>query len=385
MRAGLGSAADAPKLDVSRARQYRRARLSIMVGSLLWGVFVDLHWMRKQRARRLYSAAETVAPRRMSTLAFFFVVTLIGWLAALPMATLRGWQVERHFGLTKQPLTGFFAESVKSLAITLVVQPLALTGAWMVIRRWPRGWWLILSGLVVPISVFFGMLAPVLLAPIFNRFSPLQDEDLVRRIRALSEKSGTTISGVMISDMSRQSEKPNAYFTGIGPTKRIVLSDTLIRDFSPEEIESVVAHELGHQVHGDIWRLVGLSGVLGFAGAWVLSRIAPVVVRRTSSMSGVMSVSEPAAFPAFALVLTAVGFVLGPVGAAVSRSIERRTDAYAISLTGNGSALASALERLASAALEDPAPPRWYVVLFGSHPPIGERIAAAEKLSAESW
>ena len=139
----------------------------------------------------------------------------------------------------------------------------------------------------MPITLALGNLAPVLLMPLFNRFQPLRDEPLAARVRALAARGGVRISDVYEMDMSRQSEKPNAMFTGLGNTKRIVLGDTLLARFAEDEVDAVVAHELGHQVHGDIWRLIGFGAGAGFGMAWLLSRIAPPVVRRTRERTGV--------------------------------------------------------------------------------------------------
>jgi STE24 endopeptidase len=183
--------------------------------------------------------------------------------------------------------------------------------------------------------------------------------------------------------MSRQSEKPNAMFTGLGNTKRIVLGDTLLVKFPDDEVEAVVAHELGHQVHGDIWRLIGFGAGAGFGTAWLLSRIAPPAVRRTRERTGVGDVADEASLPVLALLMTAMGLILMPVQAAFSRGMERRADRFAVELTGNGDAYAHAMERLAAQALADPDPPRPVVVMLYSHPPIVERIRAARNASRQ--
>jgi len=252
-----------------------------------------------------------------------------------------------------------------------------LTAAYGVIRRRPRDWWLIIAGASVPLTVALSNLAPVLLMPLFNRFQPLRDEPLAARVRALATRSGVRISDVYEMDMSRQSEKPNAMFTGLGNTKRIVLGDTLLSQFPEDEVEAVVAHELGHQVHGDIWRLIGFGAGAGFGLAWLLSRIAPEAVRRTHERTGVSDVADEASLPVLALLMTALGLVLMPVQAAFSRALERRADRFAVELTRNGEAYAQAMERLATQALADPDPPRPVVVMLYSHPPIVERIRAA--------
>jgi len=213
--------------------------------------------------------------------------------------------------------------------------------------------------------------------PLFNRFQPLRDETLAASVRALAAHSGVQVSEVYEMDMSRQSEKPNAMFTGLGNTKRIVLGDTLLAGFSQDEVEAVVAHELGHQVHGDIWRLIGFGAGAGFGMAWLLSQIAPRAVWRTRERTGVSEVADEASLPVLALLMTAMGLVLMPVQAAFSRAMERRADRFAVELTRNGEAYARAMEGLAAQSLADPDPPRPVVVMLYSHPPIVERIRAA--------
>jgi STE24 endopeptidase len=192
------------------------------------------------------------------------------------------------------------------------------------------------------------------------------------------------ISDVYEMDMSRQSEKPNALFTGLGNSKRIVLGDTLLARFEVDEIEAVVAHELGHQVHGDIWRLIGFGAGAGFVTAWLLSRIATPTLRRSVARTGVQDVSDVASAPILALLLTGMGIILMPIQAAFSRAMERRADRYAIELTGDGAAYARAMERLASLALADPDPPRPVVFFLYSHPPIADRIQSARQSGARS-
>ena len=164
---------------------------------------------------------------------------------------------------------------------------------------------------------------------------------------------------------------------GLGNTKRIVLGDTLLRDFTPDEIAGVVAHELGHQVHGDIWRLIAMGGTMGFGGAWLLAKIAPQTIAAVSEVTGVTEIGDEASYPTLAIVGTGLGFLAAPLQAAISRWMERRADRYAIGLTRDPVAYAQAMERLAATALADPDPPRPVVIMLYSHPPIAERIRAA--------
>jgi STE24 endopeptidase len=367
-----------PGLDAAKAKRYSRTKLVVLLLSTLWTV-VRLAWFASDRRATWLKAsiARGVPDRRLAAPAFFALTMVLSWLSSLPVAYLGGHEVERRFGLTKQSTGGWLGDQAKGLLLGVLLQTPLLTAAYAVIRRRPRDWWLIIAGASVPLTVALSNLAPVLLMPLFNRFQPLRDETLAARVRALAAHSGVQISDVFEMDMSRQSEKPNAMFTGLGNTKRIVLGDTLLAGFSQDEVEAVVAHELGHQVHGDIWRLIGFGAGAGFGTAWLLSQIAPRAVWRTRERTGVSEVADEASLPVLALLMTAMGLVLMPVQAAFSRAMERRADRFAVELTRNGEAYARAMEGLAAQSLADPEPPRPVVVMLYSHPPIVERIRAA--------
>jgi len=378
MKRAQPAAIEIPGLDVAKAKRYSRTKLAVLLLSTLWTV-VRLAWFASDRraARLKASIARRLPDRRLSAPAFFTATMALSWLSGLPIAYLGGHEVERRFGLTKQSPGGWLGDQAKVLLLGVLLQTPLLTAAYAVIRRRPRDWWLIIAGVSVPLTVALSNLAPVLLMPLFNRFQPLRDEALAGRVRALSARGGVRISDVYEMDMSRQSEKPNAMFTGLGNTKRIVLGDTLLAGFAEDEVEAVVAHELGHQVHGDIWRLIGFGAGAGFGVAWLLSRIAPLAVRQTHERTGVSDIADEASLPMLALLMTVMGLVLMPVQAAFSRAMERSADRFAVELTRNGDAYARAMERLAAQSLADPDPPRPVVVMLYSHPPIVERIRAA--------
>jgi STE24 endopeptidase len=369
-----------PGLDVAKAKRYSRTKLAVLLLSTLW-TLVRLVWFASnQRAARLKgSIARGLPDRRLVAPVFFTVTMALSWLSGLPVAFFGGHEVERRFGLTKQSTGGWLGDQAKGLLLGVLLQTPLLTAAYAVIRRRPRDWWLIIAGASVPLTVALSNLAPVLLMPLFNRFQPLRDDPLAARVRALAARGGVRISDVYEMDMSRQSEIPNAMFTGLGNTKRIVLGDTLLAGFSGDEVEAVVAHELGHQVHGDIWRLIGFGAGVGFGMAWLLAKIAPRAVRRTHERTGVSDIADEASLPVLALVMTALGLLVMPVQAAFSRALERRADRFAVGLTRDGEAYARAMERLAAQALADPDPPRPVVLMLYSHPPIVERIRVARE------
>lgn len=374
-----------PGLDIPRAKRYSRIRLALLVAGTAWSAAQTGWFALSGRSAWLRRATDRRVGRPALRLpAFVATVGALSWLARLPLSYLGSYRVERRYGLTTQAPRAWFAEQAKGLGIGLVLQTAFVSGAYAVIRRRPRDWWLVLAGATVPVAVTLGTLAPVLIAPLFNRFEPLRDRASADRVRALAERAGVPIADVYQMDMSRQTEKANAFFTGIGGTKRIVLGDTLLAGFSAEEVDGVVAHELGHQVHGDIWRFVALGSALGFGGAYAVFRLAPPLVARTAARTGVRELGDVASLPLLTLIGTALGFVAAPIQGAFSRAVERRTDGFAMRLTGDGAAYARAMARLAAQNLADPDPPKAVVFLFGSHPPIAERIAAAEAFDRTS-
>jgi STE24 endopeptidase len=374
------AALDIPGLDIPKAKRYSRMRLAVLLATTAWSVLRLAWFASDRRAARLKSAvARTVPDKRLAAPTFIALTAALSWLASLPLSYLGGHVVERRFGLTKQSNRSWFGDQLKGLLLGVLLQTPLLTGAFAVIRRRPRDWWLILAGAIVPLTVLLNNLGPVLLMPLFNKFELLRDDTLRARIQALAARSGVRISDVYEMDMSRQSEKPNAFFTGLGNTKRIVLGDTLLERFATDEVEGVVAHELGHQVHGDMWRMTGLAAGAGFAAAWFLSLAAPRAVRKTKERTGVEDIGDEAALPILALLMTAFGIALMPLLAAFSRAIERRTDRYALELTRDGEAYARAMERLAAQHLDDPDPPALMAFMLHSHPPIIERIQTARE------
>lgn len=324
--------------------------------------------------RKLLPAAGATLPERLKYQA---TLSLGAWLAGIPLGFYSGYVVEHRFGLSTQTAPQWAADVVKSEAISLPLQVALVEGMQWTIRRWPHAWWLVVSGAAIPLTSLLAYLFPVLIAPRFNKYEPLKDQELADRLRALAARSGIEVAEVMQMDMSRRTSKANAFFTGLGRTKRIVISDTMLETFTPDEIETVVAHEAGHQVNRDLWRMIGASSALTLAIAAATDWFGRRVLESRSHLVGTRDLGDPRALPVIAASFMVAGTLLTPLQLAYSRLIERRTDRFALDLTDNGLAYASALEKLAESNLADPNPPRWVVLLLHSHPPLGERIDKA--------
>ncbi|MER3486772.1 MAG: peptidase [Chloroflexota bacterium] len=296
----------------------------------------------------------------------------------MPFAAARELLIERAFGLTHQSFRTWLGDTVKVLALNLTIGVPVGTAAWTVVQRRPRDWWLVLPSALVPVSLVLGRLAPVLIMPLFNRYELVTDQEILERVERLARRTGLTIAAVYRMDLSRQTDKPNAFFTGLGRAKRIVVSDTLLEQFPPDEIETILAHEAAHQAHRDLWRMMALEVGIGYLMAFLVSRLAPVMVVRSKRWTGVDRLEDVASVPIVGLAAMLAGLIVTPIGAAVSRRIERQADRFALDTTCNGSAYASALRRIAAISLADPFPPRLVRIVLASHPPISERIAMAE-------
>jgi STE24 endopeptidase len=298
------------------------------------------------------------------------------FLITLPFGYYAGFSLPHRFGQSTQSIGGWLGDSAKGLAVGVCFGVPLLIGLYAVLRSWPDAWWAIAGAGYLAFAVVLSILAPIILLPLFNRFRPLGDEhaDLADRLVRLSQAAGRRVRGVFSFDMSRRTKSANAALVGMGRTRRIVLGDTLLDEFPADEIEAVLAHELGHHVHGDI-----PLGVLAGAGVMLMELWIADAVLAAAAARGALSVpSDPAGLPILLLVLSVLGFLASPLENALSRWRERRADEFSVELTRRPEAFADAMTRLANQNLADSDPPRWAVIVFGTHPPLRERIRSAE-------
>lgn len=366
--------------DVERAREYTRLKESLgLLGTalgLLAGALFIFSGLANWIARRLL-------PRRGSTLrtraGYVGVLGIASWLIGLPLSYVSGYIVEHRYGLSRQTRAGWLGDQLKGQAIGLALGLPLVEGLYQAIRRFPRWWWLVVSLAAVPITTLMAQLYPVLIAPRFNTFTPLEDRELAERLRELAARSGVEVADVLTMDMSRRTTKANAFFAGLGRTKRIVLADTLLENFSREEIEVIVAHELAHQAHHDIWRLIASGALFTLGTAALADRAARAFLRRSGArLLGTRDLSDIRALPALGLAFSVAGLLLTPLQLGHSRDLERRADAFALALTRDPDSFSSAMVKLARMNLADPSPSRLRVWLLYSHPPIVERVARAD-------
>jgi STE24 endopeptidase len=324
------------------------------------------------------SAAWSFAPPAVApwcAMAFYVIgLTLMHEAGRLPITYYGGFFLERRYGLSSQRFTGWLLNQAKSVVLVMVLGTFAAGVVYGFMRAWPDTWWLPAGAVFALLIVGLAHLGPVLLLPLFYRVEVVDRESLRLRLVALAERAGTRVLGVYQCGFARETRKANAALTGLGPTRRILVSETMLAEYSDEEIEIVLAHELAHHVHGDIWTGLALESTLIVAGLYAAAR----ALDGSADRLGLLGSTDVAGLPLMILALETVSLVALPVAHAMSRSHERRADRVALELTRNPDAFVSAMRRLAAQNLAEERPSRIVQWLFYSHPPTRERIAAAQ-------
>lgn len=298
----------------------------------------------------------------------------IGRTATLPLSA-RIHALNREHGLSAQPWPDWGVDQLKSFAVTLVVASIASLLVVALIRRSPR-WWFAWAGAAAACLVVLGsFLYPVVIEPVFNRFTPMADGPFKASVFALAEEEGVEIDDVLVSDASRRTNTLNAYVSGLGQTRRVVVYDNLIKELTPVEARAVIAHELAHAKHDDVLLGTALGAVGAGGGVGLLALGADS--RMARKRSGVRTLGEPAAIGMLLAVWTVAGVVAVPAQNVVSRAIEARADRVAVTATENLTAFTDMQHELAVHSLADPTPPRLYHAWFGSHPTVLQRVGLA--------
>lgn len=315
----------------------------------------------------------------LSGVLFFLILTLLQTLIDIPFSLYGTFGIEARYGFNTMTPRLWLADLAKSTAITAAILALMTAGALALIDWSPAFWWLWVWGFFAVVSIFMMYISPYVIEPLFNKFEPVKEKGLEEEIRVLMEKAGLKVSKVQQVDESRRSRHSNAYFTGIGRVKRIVLYDTLISQMSHQEILAVLAHEVGHWKLGHIWKRLVTTELGALAGLYLSFRL--LQWERLPELVGL----DQASFAARLVILGFVGsiamFPLTPISAWLSRRHEWAADRFATELYGRPDALASALIKLSKENLANLHPHPFYARFHYSHPPVVERVG---KLTAGS-
>src|ERR1700730_10365097 len=302
------------------------------------------------------------------------MLLLMGKLLGLGL-DFYGFRLEHRFQLSNQKPRAWVRDEVKGFLLELMLASVVAESLYFIIRQFPQHWWVLAWAAFLAFVVLMAHLAPVVLLPIFYKFEPLQDEELKSRLVRLGERSGTRVRGVYKWNLSEKSKKANAALTGLGSTRRIILADTLLDHYSPDEIEAVLAHELGHHVHRHILKSIVVQAGITLLGFWAANWVLHYAVERTHMFE---TVSDFANLPLLILVSTLLSFLLLPALNAYSRYNERQADRYAFQSIRSVGPFISSMNKLADQNLAERSPSRWVEWFFQSHPAISRRVTAAE-------
>ena len=308
------------------------------------------------------------------------VLLLIGHLAVLPF---RAWRyvVLKRYGLSTQEWSGWASDVAKSFLVTAVLAVIVLAGFYTLVRWAPRWWWMFAALGAAALVAVVSLIYPVLVEPVFNKFTPMPESPLRTELVNLAEADGQPVRDVLIADASRRTRAVNAYVSGYGPTRRIVVYDTLLQSAPDSEVVQVVAHELGHTKANDVvvGTVLGAIGAAAAVCALYLLGSASGLLRRAGLSGDPSDLTSPRALPLLLAAVTVIGLLATPAQNALSRRIEARADAHALQLVGDPEAYEAMQRRLAARNLSDVDPPAWEHWFFGSHPTTVERIAAARQ------
>ena len=357
-----------------KATRYHRLRRRSEVAGLLWSAVCFSAVLATGLSARIAGWATTLTGGWLPASVLLAVagLALVHEIGALPLAW-SAFALERRYSLSRQTAADWLLDHVKAAAVTFVLVSAAALVVYQAMALSPSWWWLA-AGVVLTAAVTgLATLAPVVLLPLFFRFTPLSRPALGERLERLAAQCGTRVVGVYEWALGDKSARANAALTGLGATRRILVSDTMLADYSDDEIEVVLAHELGHHVHHDLWRVIALEAGLILLGCAVTNQVLHVLGPRF----GVATPADLAGLPLLALTVGAVSLLLTPLGLALSRRHERRADRFALQLTSNPAAFISAMKRLGAQNLAEEQPSRLVQWLFHSHPPLAERLAAA--------
>ena len=360
--------------DSAEARKYNRIRRWLGMGEFGLGLALLLALLLTGWTGWIRDVAYRTQNYAAAVFLYTLMLVIISKIAGLGL-DYYGFRLEHRYKLSNQKLRGWIWDETKALLVSAVIAGLLVELLYFIIRQYPQHWWVLAWLGFLGVAVLIAQLAPVILFPIFYKFEPLKNEELKARLTRLGERAGTRVRGVYKWHLSEKSKKANAALTGLGNTRRIILADTLLDNYSADEIEAVLAHELGHHVHKHILKSIGVQAGVTFAGFWAANWALHYSIDRFHMFE---TISDFANLPLLVLIFTLLSFLLMPALNAFSRYNERQADRYAFESIANVAPFVSSMNKLAEQNLAERTPSRWVEWWFHSHPAIARRVEAAE-------
>src|SRR5271169_2485372 len=366
-------------VDSPEVRRYNRlhrwlSMADAVIGFALLVVLLVTGWTGKLRDWSYLGAHQKYF---VAVFLYVLMFSVIAKMLGAPFDFI-GFRLEHQYNLSNQKMLCWLWDECKGWLLNLVLGAIMVEIVYGIIRMAPQRWWIIAWAVFVGLFLLMAQLAPVVLLPIFYKFQPLENDGLRERLTRLGERAGTRVRGVYEWKLSEKSKKANAALTGMGSTRRIILSDTLLERYTDDEIEAVLAHELGHHVRRHILKSIFMQVGITFVGFWLVNQVLRFVIGRNWFPVLNPRLYDFANLPLIALVVTILSFLLMPALNAISRRYEREADRYAWENISGITPFISSMQKLAAQNLAEREPSRFVEWLFHSHPSIGKRIAAAE-------
>jgi STE24 endopeptidase len=363
--------------DAPEARQYNRAQRWVEIGDLALSFGFLIVLLATGWTNSLRDLAVRLAGDHYAAQLFFYVLFLSLISKALGIGLdFYSFRLEHRFNLATQKLGSWLRDELKRWLVGLVLGTVLAEIVYGLMRTSPQYWWILAWLIFIALFIFFAQIAPVVLFPLFYKFVPLQNEELKARLVRLGERSGTRVRGIYEWKLSEKSKKANAALTGLGNTRRIILADTLLQNYSSDEIEAVLAHELGHHAHRHMLKSIAVEAVVTLAGFWAGNAALQYAIYELHMFQ---HLTDFANLPLLVLVSSLLSLLLMPALNAYSRFAERQADLYCWKSVPSITPYVTAMEKLNRQNLGEKHPSRLVEILFHSHPPVSKRIAAAEE------
>lgn len=374
-------AAQAPSAPVpvpapsEKAMRYYRSGNVLWAIDTLWGLLVPALLLFTGFSARMRNAAGAVGRNWFFTVAVYGILFVLATtVLSLPLDYYSGFVRPHAYGLSDQTAAKWWTDQAIGLIVACVGSALLLWIPFLLLRKSPRRWWLYSGLTALPLLVLILFITPIWIEPLFNKFGPMQNKALESQILALADRAGIEGSRVYEVNKSVDTKTVNAYVTGFGGSKRIVLWDTILAKLSPPEVLFAMGHEMGHYVLGHTWQLVLLGTALALFGAWVIHLTAGELIARYRDRFGFSELADVASLPLMALLFGVISLVLSPAILAFSRHVEHEADRFGLEITRDNHDCATAFVKLQQENLSNPRPGLLYKLWRADHPPLGERI-----------
>ncbi|HEX4498445.1 MAG TPA: M48 family metallopeptidase [Thermoanaerobaculia bacterium] len=359
----------------AKALRYFHTGNVLWAVSTVWGLLVPILLLFTGVSARIRDLARLIGRNWFFTIAIYgLLFTLLTALLSLPLDYYQDFLRPHAYGLSDQTAAKWWWDMIKSLILGCVFTALLLWIPYLLLRKSPRRWWLYTGLGAIPLLTLFLLITPVWVEPLFNKFGPMKDKALEGQILALADRAGIEGSRVYEVNKSVDTKTVNAYVSGLGSTKRIVLWDTILAKLNPSEVLFVMGHEMGHYVLGHTWQLILMGSALVLFGFWVIHRTAGEMIARYRARFGFSELADVASLPLMLLLFGVVSLVLTPAVLAFGRHVEHEADRFGLEITRDNHDCGTAFAKLQQENLGVPRPGLLYKLWRSDHPPLGERI-----------